>query len=221
MEIIPPSPGAALGPGHVEQIAAVAEEVKAACPQVELVLGVGEVFAHRKRFVPPGAAGIPRRLGHLAALRQCLARTKAIDAVALALYYPNTDLLHLMRTIDEVSESGRPIDLLMAAAPSAWSDDPRALLGRGRENLTCGLGYWRRPWSPEVQAAYGLGLALLAAGHPAVRLLEWSDFSDAGEHLFPHGGLIDEAGRPKPLFERLAELRRDAHSASRPWAEEL
>jgi len=219
-ELLPPVPGAAIAPELAEQIVATAEEVKGAFPEVELVLPAGEVFAHRKRFLSP-LAGRPRALGHLAAVRRCLADTQAIDAVGIALYYPNNDLLQLMRTLDHVAEAGRPVHLLLAAAPSVWSDDPGATLGRGQENFTRGLGYWRRPWAPEVQAAYGLGLVLLAAAHPAVRLLEWSDFSDAGPHTFPYGGLVDRDGRPKMLFERLAALRQDLASALLPWAEEL
>jgi len=120
-----------------------------------------------------------------------------------------------------VAGAGRPVHLLAAAAPSQWKDDPLADLCRGRADVTRGLGYWRRPWTPEVQAEYGLGLALLARAHPAVVALEWCDLSDARPHVFPYGGLLDAAGQPKPLHGLLAEAQREQFVVDRPWGESL
>jgi len=187
---------------------------------VELVLTPGEVFAQRMTFLAP-LDGQPQARGFMTVIRDCLDATQAIDAVAIALYYPNNDLLQLFRTVDQVADAGRPVHLIAAAAPSQWRDDPQAELARCQENFSQSLGYWRRPWSPEVQAAYGLGLALLARAHPLVQALEWADFSDAGEHTFPYAGLLSAAGEPKPLYHQLAELRRAEFVWPKNWGDGL
>lgn len=214
-ELLPPVAGMAVSAAHVDQVVETANAVKSARPESELVLCPGEMFAPRM------TAGAARTGGAVRVARKCLQATSAIDALGVALYYPGCDLLQLLRTIDLLAGAGRPVHLLMAAAPSRWEDDPRADLGRGREDFTRRLGYWRQPWSPEVQAEYGLGLVMMARAHPAVVAVEWSDFSDAGPHAFPHGGLLDERGEPKPLHGLLAEARQQEYALDRPWAHDL
>ena len=216
-ELLPPLQGMNLAAALAPQLAEVAAAVKAACPDVQVVLRIGEIFPWRMQLEDQ-APGRPRALPKpLEVVRRCLQDAPAIDAVALPLYWPGCDLLQLLRTIDAVAKVGRPLELLMAAAPSRWHDDPRADLGAGQKDFTRGLGYWRQPWSPGVQANYGLAVALLARAHPAVRALEWSDFSDAAPHTFPYGGLLDESGQAKPLCTALLEARRTDYRLDRPW----
>jgi hypothetical protein len=40
-----------------------------------------------------------------------------------------------------------------------------------------------------------------------VRGIQWTHWSDAQEHAFPHCGLIDEKGKEKPSLKVLRDLR--------------
>ena len=68
---------------------------------------------------------------------------------------------------------------------------------------------WRTDPSPESQAEWGAAFAALALCWPQVRAVTWDHWSDAEPHLIPFGGLLDGAGRPKPLLARLRTLRTD------------
>lgn len=219
-ELVPAAPHMALGEGHLAQIVDTANAVHAACPEVELVLSPGELFA--PRMSPPAASGQAQlALGPIQVFRRCLAQAPCISAFGLPLYWPNCDLLQLARMIDLAASAGRPVHLLAAAAPSLWQDDPQADLCRGDAGFTRGLGFWRHPWSPEVQAEYVLGLATIARAHPAVSALEWLDFSDAAPHVFPYAGLLDAAGEAKPLHRELVAARESDFDLDRPWAGDL
>ena len=43
---------------------------------------------------------------------------------------------------------------------------------------------------------------------PAVQGIFWNQLADNFPHDFPHGGLIDAAGNPKPAIDALRKLRR-------------
>ncbi len=217
-ELFPPTPGLSIEPPLALLAAETAQAVKAACPDLRVVLRLGEVFPWRMRVPPIEGVVRPSLPRPLDAARRCLdAAGDAIDALSLPLTYPGSDLLHVLRTIDLVARLGRPVELSAVAAPSRWTDDPRAALAGGRRDFTRNLGYWRRPWSPEVQADYALAVVLLARAHPSVQAVEWADFSDAADHLFPFGGLLDAAARPKPLHSHLLALRQNRYRLATSW----
>jgi hypothetical protein len=218
-ELVPPVLGGMLTERHVMPIVATAQAVKEARADVTLVLWPGDFFA--PRIAPPKESSGPGFVrGAVPVYLRCRALTQAIDALAVALYWPNGDLLQLARTVDMVARLGRPVHLVCAAVPSRWQIDPRSRLGRSTEFVS-GLGFWRHPWTPDVQAAYATGLAQLARAHPAVNILEWLDFSDAAPHEFPHAGLLDAAGQPKPLHEQLIAARANDFAVRSDWCEGL
>jgi hypothetical protein len=219
-ELLPAQAGLTFTAAHARQIVETAGAVKDACPQVELVFNPGELFAPRMTPVAVEAARMAP--GPVGFLRHVLGQCPQIDALAVPLYYPGCDLVQIFRTIDMAADAGRPIHLLMAAAPSQWREDPAAALGRGTPGFARQLGYWRQPWSPAIQAQYAMGIFLMARAHPSVAAVEWSDFSDQGPHVFPFGGLLDAAGKPKALYERLVEARQcDYDLLPRRWSEGL
>ncbi|MBN2583689.1 MAG: hypothetical protein JXL80_11540 [Planctomycetes bacterium] len=217
-ELLPDAPGLNLEPAMIPLALETARAVKAACPDARIVLRVGEIFPWRMALPPEDPAvrlALPKPLE---TIRECLHRGgAAIDALAVPLGYPGCDLLQLLRTIDLLAKVGLPLELTAAAAPSQWTDDSRASLARGERDFTRSLGYWRQPWSPDVQADYGLGVVLLARAHPMVRAIEWADFSDSVPHAFPFGGLLNADGQPKPLHGHLAALRRNDYRLASPW----
>jgi hypothetical protein len=39
--------------------------------------------------------------------------------------------------------------------------------------------------------------------------VQWAHLSDAQSHQFPHAGLLDADGRPRPALDRLLRLREE------------
>lgn len=114
------------------------------------------------------------------------------------------DLLDTARVLDVFGMLGIPLEVLLSL-PSSAEPDPVAA-----EHLQ---SVWKHGWragpSPEGQAEWGASFAALALCWPQVRAVTWDHWSDAEPHLVPFGGLLDAAGRPKPLLARLRALRTD------------
>lgn len=112
------------------------------------------------------------------------------------------DLLDAARILDVFGMLGLHLEVSLSL-PSADGPDPQA--------ADHGQSVWRPGWtagpSPEGQAEWGASMAALALAWPHVRNVTWDHWSDAEPHLIPHAGLLDAAGRPKPLLSRLRCLR--------------
>jgi hypothetical protein len=48
---------------------------------------------------------------------------------------------------------------------------------------------------------------MLIAKH-SIHGVVWNQLSDGQPHAWPHGGVWDVAGKPKPLFHEIARLRK-------------
>jgi hypothetical protein len=68
-------------------------------------------------------------------------------------------------------------------------------------------GYWRGGFTPETQAQWAEAFVTLALCKPFVQSVQWTHSFDAESHLFPHCGLVDAAGRVKPVMQQLRALR--------------
>jgi hypothetical protein len=113
------------------------------------------------------------------------------------------DLLDTSRVIDLFSVLNLPLEVVLSR-PSSARPDPMAQVQRQV------IGdWWRTGPSPDDQADWGATFAALALCKPHVRAVTWDHWSDADPHMTPAGGLIDMAGRPKPLLARLLSLRTD------------
>jgi hypothetical protein len=111
------------------------------------------------------------------------------------------DLLDAYRLLNLYGLLGVPLEVLLSA-PSSADPDPMSLFRQSAETPESSDGP-----SSEGQAEWGASLAALALSTPHVRAVTWDHWSDAEPHLTPFGGLIDSAGRPKPLLSRLRTLR--------------
>ena len=70
-------------------------------------------------------------------------------------------------------------------------------------------GRWRDGFSPEVQAAWAASFGGLALCKGCVRGVQWTHWSDAEPHLYPHAGLVDAHGQVKPALQPLRRLRQE------------
>lgn len=111
------------------------------------------------------------------------------------------DLLDTSRLVDLYSLLGVPLRVTLGY-PSAESAD-----GKADADLKTGAGHWRGPACPALQADWAAAFGGLVACKPSVRGVQWIHASDAERHAFPHAGLFDAAGAPKPTLRRLHELR--------------
>jgi hypothetical protein len=111
------------------------------------------------------------------------------------------DALELSRLIDLYAQFGIPLQIDLGF-PSAAGHDPLADPG-----LRVGNGNWHGASTPELQAEWAAFFAALALSKPSVYSVQWVHLADDVTHQFPHCGLVDAQGRPKPAVDRLQYLR--------------
>jgi hypothetical protein len=111
------------------------------------------------------------------------------------------DLLETSRLLDLYAILGVPLRLTLGY-PSATATDPLA-----DPEMRVGGGHWRGGMNPETQADWATAFTSLALCKPYVQAVHWAHVSDAEPHQFPHCGVLDAAGKPKPALQRIQELR--------------
>ncbi len=119
------------------------------------------------------------------------------------------DRLELSRLIDVWSTLSLPLTVSLAF-PSQARPDPRA-----GEGIAVAEPQWRERWSEETQAEWLAETLPLLMAKPTVSGIEWSHFSDAVPHRYPHAGLLRGDGTVKPAFERLSRYRQSYWQRSR------
>lgn len=111
------------------------------------------------------------------------------------------DLLDTSRMLDMYALLGVPLRVTLGY-PSAESVDADA-----DPELSVGAGRCRGPYSLDSQAAWVDQFGKLALCKPFVHSVQWVHFSDQEPHQFPHCGLLDANGQPKPALQRWRDLR--------------
>lgn len=113
------------------------------------------------------------------------------------------DLLEISRQIDRWSQLGLPL-VLFVTAPSSESKDSLAhSAARPLPSLIAG------GLSPLAQAELISVLVPLLIARQPVQAVVWNQWRDDLPHDFPHGGLYDTMGQPKPAMKKLVEIRRE------------
>lgn len=133
-----------------------------------------------------------------------IAQKVDFEVIGLQYYFPGMDLFEIARQLDRYAALGKPLHLTEVAAPSDFGADDWA--HANAPDAVTSLGSWHRSWDPDLQAEWLEGIYTLAYAHPAVHAVTWWDFADYNVHFFPHGGLLDRDGEPKPAYERLKAL---------------
>jgi hypothetical protein len=110
------------------------------------------------------------------------------------------DLLETSRLLDCYGELGVPLQLTLGY-PSVSAEDPQA-----DAELSTDAGYWRCGVNERTQAEWAVSFAKLALCKPCVEAVHWVQLTDASPHQFPHCGLLDAAGRPKPALRALLQF---------------
>ncbi len=179
----------------------LAEAVKRVHPQLEIIVGIaqpwGDYLAEQERSKTPFIfADDLLRTG---------IKLAAIDLELLMGISPRgsycRDLLDTSRLLDLYALLGVPIQATLGY-PSAATACASAC-----QDQRVNLGNWRGGHSESTQADWASVFAALALCKPFVRTVQWSHWSDAEPHQFPHCGLINAQERPKPALQALAQLR--------------
>jgi hypothetical protein len=111
------------------------------------------------------------------------------------------DLLETSRLLDSYAELGVPLRVTLGY-PSGSSVDPKA-----DPELCVDAGHWHGGVQESTQAEWAAAFAMLAWCKPSVEAVNWIHLSDAELHQFPHCGLLNAAGQPKPSLLALQHLR--------------
>jgi hypothetical protein len=180
----------------------LADVVRQVDPSVELVLGVSQPWgeymatldANHSPFIFADTL-IRSGLNNLAALE-----VELVMGVSPRGSYCR-DLLDASRLLDLYALLGVPLRVTLGY-PAATGSDPSA-----DPEMQIDAGRWHGGYSPDIQADWASAFGALALCKPFVQSVQWTHLSDAQPHQFPHAGLFDAQGRPRPAIERLVKLR--------------
>lgn len=121
-------------------------------------------------------------------------------------YWPHgtlpRDLLAISHQLDRWSLLGIPL-VAFLTMPSGVGHDPQVV---GDRRVIPDTANGLAPAAMDQGHAEHLVPLLLSKS--AVKAVVWNQFSDAHPHAFPHGGLLDTDGQPKPILSLLTSLRR-------------
>ncbi|MCC5829438.1 MAG: endo-1,4-beta-xylanase [Phycisphaeraceae bacterium] len=180
--------------------------VKRLAPQsrviVELVQPFGEYSATNPRSIPP-----------VMYVEQLIQNNMPMDALGLRLAVGHAvsgqyarDLMQISHLLDQYASYGKPLHLSVAA-PSDTITSMMIQSPDGQTPADAQGGFWRRPWSSQVQGRWLEAIFTIAMSKPLVESVSWQEFIDHPESEVPLCGLVSEALQPKPAFKRLVSFR--------------
>lgn len=174
-------------------------------PQARIQIAIdepwGEYHTKRKRSLPP--------LLYADALMQVGLNFDTLG-LRLAMGQPTSgrstrDLMNLSSILDRYAAFNRPVAVTALGVPAGPSEPSANAEGEMFEG-----GSWRYPWSPELQADWTSQALAIIASKPFVQSVCWQQLSEGlatGDDM-PLGGLCTANGAPRPVLQRLAEIRR-------------
>lgn len=178
----------------------VVSETKRLTPRgttlVELVAPWGEYYARNQRTIPP-------------ALYAEMALQSGVNFDALGLQFCFgvgtdgmyvRDMFQISSIIDKFGNFGKPLHITAVQVPSS------AVTGGSDDT---GAGTWHEPWNEAIQSQWLRSFYEIALSKPFVETVTWRDLSDDGDHLIPHGGLLNSDSTRKAAYEELLVMRKE------------
>lgn len=192
----------------------ICADIKAVQPQARVLVGVRHPYGeyHASNTTP----GVPPMLyAEMVAQSGVNFDAFAVEVLtgvpAPGLY--TRDLFQISSMLDRFASIGKPVFVTAAAAPGRNQPDPQDA-SEGRLD-PAQAGRWRQPWDPQRQADWLEAVYRIALSKPYVESLAWQSLADIAPAL-PSGGLLDDMLRPKPVFQKLQEMRESYHRGRRP-----
>ena len=125
------------------------------------------------------------------------------------------DLMQISAMLDQFSGLNKPVSLILAA-PSEPVTQTMMEAPKSGEPVDNNSGFWRKPWSPQLQSHWLAALFQIALSKPFVDSVAWSELVDHNEIELPQGGLVNEDLQPKGAFRRLISFRRSLLENGQP-----
>ena len=119
------------------------------------------------------------------------------------------DMFQLSCMLDRFSALGKPLFVTAACAPGRHGPDASDRSG-GKLDPSLG-GRWHRQWDPQLQADWMEQFYRVCLSKPFVESIAWGNLADMNPSL-PSGGMMDDLLQPKPVFERLKQMREKFHT---------
>lgn len=175
--------------------------------QVEIVEPWGEYHTSDRRSLPPvlyaemlTQSGIP------------------IDSFSLRVQMGSydsglctRDLMAFSSMLDQYAMLDRPIAISAFGVPSG----PLTPSSDSQHNAE--PGYWRQRWTEEGQAQWMSAFGAVALSKPYVESICWHELADpSGATEMRTGGLLDRRAQPRPVLDRLIELRDGVQTGNLP-----
>lgn len=170
---------------------------------VELRQPFGEYYSRNPRSIPP--------MMYVDLLLQSAVQ---VDGLSVKLLMGQAvdgqytrDLMQVSHLLDQFAGLGSPLYLTLAA-PSHPVDEAMIVSSNTSQPVDPRCGFWRRPWSPLVQAHWIEAMMQVAISKPFVEAVTWHDIIDHPNIELPLSGLVTEELQPKVAFGRLVAWRR-------------
>jgi hypothetical protein len=172
--------------------------------QVEIAQPWGEYFARNKRSLPPTMYA------------EMLTQSGiAVDAFALRVQMGEPapgrfvrDMATFSDMLDRYAELDKPLVVSAVGAPSEMLLPAPPRRKRDKDLPPLEAGWWRAPWSPEVQARWATQAVSIAMAKPYVHSVCWQDLYDSPAADMPSGGLVSDSGAAKPALSALGDVRK-------------
>lgn len=181
--------------------------------QVQIDQPWGEYYAYSPRAVPPmmyaemiGQAGINP---DLFSLRVEMGQPEPGRSTR--------DLMAFSALLDRYAALDKPLSVGAVSVPAAPAPGTDPEVGSQMDP-----GYWRRPWSPEAQAAWMTSIMGIAVSKPYVHSVCWDELHEppprpgVNDLESQNHALLDRAGVPRPAFWRLGEIRQAIRAKQSP-----
>ena len=117
------------------------------------------------------------------------------------------DLMQVSTLIEHYLGFGKPVHFT-AGAPSEPVTQVMIADPDASEPVDDNSGYWRRPWSGQVQGHWLEAVFQVALSKPGIESVTWQEFKDHPAMALPLSGLMSEALEPKEAFGRLISFRK-------------
>ncbi len=171
---------------------------------IELRQPFGEYYAVNQRSIPPlmYADLIVQSGIHFDAFG-----IRLLMGQAIAGQYTR-DLMQVSQLLDQFTVFNKPVHLTVAA-PSEPVTQMMISASETGEPIDPNSGYWRRPWSQQVQSHWLEAVYQIAASKPFVEAIAWQELADHPDIELPLGGLLSEEFQPKGALRRVVGFRQN------------
>ncbi|MCC7146834.1 MAG: endo-1,4-beta-xylanase [Phycisphaeraceae bacterium] len=129
------------------------------------------------------------------------------------------DLMQISHLLDHFAGLEIPLHLVIGV-PSYPVPETMMTDDEPDQPIDPNCGFWRRPWSLQVQSHWLEAMFQIGLSKPFVASVAWQDIIDHPQVDLPGVGLVTDELQPKAAFSRLIGFRRSLTAVPRTMAQE-